>query len=96
MKTNKYEEFSKVAQAKIRQQRLESHRKKSCENKVAFDELSLAEKTGNDVYRCEFCGKWHTSGSIRRFVKTLIRIVSVKRKKSKKKKIKTKLSQKLQ
>lgn len=97
MEPNKYEEFSKVAQAKIRQQLFETHRKKSCENKVAVDDVNSAQKTGNDVCRCEFCGKWHTSGSIKRFAKSLKQIVTAKRQKTKKKKKKAKtLLQKLQ
>jgi len=40
------------------------HRWKSCERKRAYESAELARQKGQDVYLCQFCGKWHRTSGI--------------------------------
>lgn len=61
---NKYKTFS-------RQARRANSRLKMCEAKKAFNSADEAAATGNAVYECPHCGKFHTSAQHATLVNTL-------------------------
>lgn len=58
---NKYARYSKVESTRAALQRFAM-----CEVKRPYTRRRYARRTGNDVYFCRYCGKWHTSGLIGR------------------------------
>ena len=69
---NKYEKNSREAQDRRRRER-------SCERKRGYDSPSEAERglgregRCENIYECEYCGKWHRSSSRQRFIEDLQR-----------------------
>ena len=61
---NKYAKEAKKA-------RQINKRLKMCESKVAYDTEGLAFQKNQRTYRCQYCGKWHRSGSLTSLVRTL-------------------------
>ena len=84
-KRNKYEEFSKEAQARVKEDLRQVHLRKSCLTKKAFLNRENADKTGNDSYFCPYCRMWHTTATIKTFAARLRQIVEAKKRRLRKK-----------
>jgi hypothetical protein len=52
---NKYKNLQKQAQE-------ERRRKKMCQEKVQFKNKEEAQASGQRIYKCPYCKKWHRSG----------------------------------
>lgn len=59
--SDKYKHLKK----KIHKQR---SKEKMCLNKVAFETQELAYQKGQANYKCKYCGKWHRSGQMTKFI----------------------------
>jgi hypothetical protein len=61
---NKYKDKSKVRDFRAW---------RSCRRKVGFPTRAAAERSGQDVYQCRICGRWHRTGSNARLAAALRR-----------------------
>jgi hypothetical protein len=41
---------------------------KTCERKKKFESADAAFQKGQHVYQCRYCGKWHRSGALTKFI----------------------------
>ena len=46
---------------------------KYCQRKRAYESEAEAFQKGQRTYRCKYCGKWHRSGALTKFIVQLSR-----------------------
>ncbi len=84
--SNKYSQQQQAAQNLRKAQKEIENKQKACTNKTAYPTHELAIQKGQSAYKCEYCGFWHRTSKVSKFVRNIVARKPLGPKKKKKRK----------